>query len=189
MFLLSGQKGRDAMQTDSRIGGGRIVSEYRHPLLRKITPYFRCLHGLQDPASTRRVRWTPLTVALTATLMALDVGCSLAVRFQDALACLGIERRGLRPAGKTYNGLLKAMVRQASRVLPRLTADLREQAQGRLPYVPRVQGWTLLAVDGSKLDLPRTRGLEKHFGIADNGHVPQALMTVIVEVFTGLLWV
>jgi len=48
--------------------------------------------------------------------------------------------------------------------------------------------WLLLAVDGSKEDLPRTKDQEKVFGIADNGAVPQALMTTIVEVRTGLPW-
>ncbi len=188
MFLLSGQKGKDAMLTDSRIGRGSFVPEYRHPLVQKITPYLRCLHGLKDPAAKRSVRWTPWAVGVVGVLMSLDYGCSLTTRFQDALACLGVDRRRVPRTGQTYNGLLKAMVRQAPMILPRLKADLREQARAALAYVPRVHGWTLLAVDGSKEDLPRTQALEKRFGIADNGHTPQALMTSIVEVSTGLPW-
>jgi hypothetical protein len=188
MFLLSGQKGRDAMSTDLSIGNGIATFEYRQPLLRRISPYVRCLDGLADPTARRRVRWTPRAAALAAVLMALDVGCTLTVRCQDALACLGIDFTRRRRVGKTYNGLLKALVRQASAVLPRLKADLRCQARAALERVPKIRGWTLLAVDGSKDDLPRTRSLEKHFGIADNGRCPQALITAIVEVFTGLVW-
>jgi len=187
MFLLSGQKGKDAMHTDSAIGQGYSVVKYRHPLLQKINPYLRSLHGMQDPVAKRRVRWTPHTAALAAILMVLDVGCSLTVRFQDALACLGVDLRGSR-LGRSYNGLLKALVRQSSTVLSTLKTDLRCQTRAALDYIPRVQGWTLLAVDGSKEDLPRTRSQEKHFGIADNGKGPQALVTTIVEVLTGLLW-
>ena len=43
--------------------------------------------------------------------------------------------------------------------------------------------WVLLAVDGSKEDLPRTRDHEKVFGIADNGVFPQARGTLSVRIF------
>jgi hypothetical protein len=188
MFLLSGQKGRDAMYTDSVIGSDHSVRTYRHPLLQKLNPYLRSLHGLSDPTTRRCVRWTPLAASLAAILMALDIGCSLTVRFRDTLACLGIDFQPSDRLGKSYNGLLKALVRQAPAVLPGLKSDLRYQAREALAHVPQLQGWTLLAVDGSKEDLPRTRSLEKHFGIADNGKCPQALITTVVEVYTGLLW-
>ncbi len=46
----------------------------------------------------------------------------------------------------------------------------------------------MLAVDGTKEELPRTRDHEGVFGIADNGVFPQAFITAIVEVQAGLLW-
>ena len=82
-----------------------------------------------------------------------------------------------RRVGRTYNGLLKALERQAESVLPDLKAGLRRQAQGRLSRIRKIGNWLLLAVDGSKEDLPRTKDQEKVFGIADNGVVPQALVT------------
>jgi hypothetical protein len=188
MFLWSGQKGRDAMQTDSRIGRGGSTGGYRHPLLQRINPYFACLRGLADPTARRSVRWTPPAAALAAVLMAFDPGCTLTVRCRDALACLGLDFTRRRRVGKTCNGLLKALVRQAPAILPLLKSSLRQQAQAMWEKIPRVAGWVLLAVDGSKEDLPRTRSLEEHFGIADNGRCPQALITAIVEVFTGLPW-
>ena len=45
-----------------------------------------------------------------------------------------------------------------------------------------------MAVDGSKGELPRTKDNEKEIGIADNGRFPQAFVTSVVEVQTGLLW-
>jgi hypothetical protein len=188
MFLLSGQKGRDAMKSDPSIDAGAAALQYRHPLLQRVSPYLRSLQGWPDPAARRRVRWTPLAAGLAAVLMVLDTGCCLAVRCQDALAGLHEDFHHGRRVGRSYNGLLKALVRQAGTVLPRLKADLRAQARAALAHVPRMQGWILLAVDGSKVELPRTRSLEGRFGIADNGHSPQALITAVVEVFTGLLW-
>ena len=54
--------------------------------------------------------------------------------------------------------------------------------------MPPTAGWTLLAVDGSKANLPRTQDQETCFGIADNGACPQAFVTAVVEVHTKLLW-
>lgn len=93
-----------------------------------------------------------------------------------------------RRTGKTYNGLLKALERQSGMVLPLLRADLRARVRAALNLVPKVAGWTLLAVDGSKDDLPRTRNHEVTFGLADNGVCPQAYITTIVEVQTALVW-
>lgn len=143
---------------------------------------------MADPAAKRSVRWTPLAASLAAILMTLDPGCSLGIRCEDALACMASAFRRRCRVGKTYNGLVKALQRQAAAVLPRLKADLRRQAQTWLKRIPRTAGWMLLAVDGSKEALPRTRDHEKEFGIADNGKGPQAFVTAVVEVHTGLLW-
>lgn len=54
--------------------------------------------------------------------------------------------------------------------------------------LPRVHGWLVLAADGSKEQLPRTLSNESVFGIADNGREPQSLISVIMEVQSGLPW-
>src|SRR5258708_15198508 len=177
MFLLSGQKGRDAMRTDPTIGvRDQTVLEYRHPRLQRISPYFRCLEGLPDAAAQRPVRWTPLAASLAAVLMSLDIGCTLGVRCRDALACMGVAFTRRRRTGKTYNGLLKALVRQSPAVLAKLKADLRRQALSAMAKVRKVHGWTLLAVDRSKEDLPRKPDLEQGVGGAAHGKGPHALV-------------
>lgn len=183
---MSRQKGREAVVTDRSFGGCRAVQEYRHPLLAKINPFLRSLDAVADPAG-RRVRWTPRAAGTAAVLMALDPGCSLSVRCEDALACMGGEA-ALGRVGSTYNGLVKALERHASAALPTLKADLRRRAAAALAGVPKVAGWSLLAVDGTKEDLPRTRSCERAFGIADNGVCPQAFVTAIVEAQSGILW-
>jgi hypothetical protein len=188
MFCLSGQKGRDAMKTDHRIGGGASAPHYRHPLVFCITRFLTSLQRLPDPAAKRNVWWTPLRAALAAVLMVFDRGCALRVRFEDARECMAGDFSRNARAGQTYNGLLKALQRQASTVLPLLKRDLRRQAQERFARWRHPSQWLLLAVDGSKENLSRTESQEEVFGIADNGRGPQALITVIVEVLTGVLW-
>ena len=176
------------MKTDSRIGGGSSARHYRHPLVHCINRFLECLRDTPDPTAKRKVWWTPFKAAVAAVLMALDRGCSLAVRFEDARACMATDfRRGPR-AGGTYNGFVKALERHAEAILPRLRADLQRRGETRLSRLRKGSRWLVLAVDGSKEDLPRTRDHEKHFGIADNGASPQSLITTIVEVTTGLLW-
>jgi hypothetical protein len=160
---------------------------YRHPLLESISGYLVCLSGMKDRTARRKVRWTPQAAATAAVLMALGGTLSLEVRCDDALTCLSREPRR-RALGKTYTGLIKALVRQADQVLPVVKEHLRGKVKKALSRIEQTCGWTLLAVDGSKVDLPRTISHEKDFGIADNGKCPQAFVTAIVEVRTGLLW-
>lgn len=176
------------MKTDYSIGSARSTTLYRHPLLGRISVFLSSLSEMSDPVARRRVRWTPLAAGLAAVLMALDVGCPLYVRCKDVLTCMAVDFRRRRRVGRSYNGLVKALERQAPFVLPVLKADLRRQAHMRLDRIPCTAGWSLLAVDGSKEDLPRTRDHERVFGIADNGVCPQAFVTTIVEVQTGLPW-
>lgn len=176
------------METDCGIGGGASALKYRHPLVSRISAFLKSLQGMPDPGAHRRVRWTPLATGIAAVLMALDRGCPLHMRFEDARACMAEDFARSKAVGNTYNGLVKALERQAGSVLPIVKEDLRRQAQERLVRLYDTEAWLLLAVDGSKEDLPRTKDHEEVFGIADNGAVPQALMTAIVEVNTGLPW-
>jgi hypothetical protein len=161
---------------------------YRHALIAKISPFLEGLRGVPDPGVAGRVLWTPLAASTAAVLMALDPGCPLGVRFEDALRCMRVDFSGRRRVGGTYNGLLKALERQQAGALPALKTHLRGRALAALARIPAIAGWTLLAVDGSKEDLPRTRSHEEFFGIADNGVQPQAFITSIVEAQTGLPW-
>jgi len=174
------------MQTDSRIGGRASAPNHRLSLVASISLIFQSLASLSDPAAKRRVRWTPLEASVAAVLMVLDADRTLQGRFRHARSCLGkVDRRRGRT---TYNGLLKALERQESQVLPRVKTALRQQVRRRLQRIDPAGSWLLLAVDGSKEELPRTLDCERVFGIADNGACPQAFVTAVVEVHTGLPW-
>jgi hypothetical protein len=151
-----------------------------------MSPYLACLEEVADP-SARTVQWPPRTATLAGLLMALSGQGTLAGRCQDALACLQTEP-GQRPLPTSYNGLIKALVRQHDTVMAVLKADLKRHAREALGRISPTCGWTLLAIDGSKADLPRTVSHEAYFGIADNGQCPQAFITAIVEVHTKVLW-
>jgi hypothetical protein len=183
---LCAQKGRDAVKTRRKKGRRIAAQNYRHPLLQSLSPYLSCLLEVDDP-SVRKVRWAPQAAAMAAVLMALGDTSTLKVRCDEALLCLVQETGGGR-LGKTYNGLVKALLRQSETALPVMKAGLRRHVKKALARIEKSSGWTVLAVDGSKMDLPRTVSHEKAFGIADNGKCPQAFVTAIVCVRTQLLW-
>lgn len=176
------------MKTDSRVGGGASAHVYRHALLSSFSAFLQCLATVVDPSAKRRVRWTPQAASTAAVLMALDEDAALTGRFQHVRLCMKGDYRRRRRTGTTYNGLLKALERQQYVTLPLVKTELRGHVRKRLQRIDPTGPWLLLAVDGSKEELPRTADHEKVFGIADNGHVPQALITAVVEVHTGLLW-
>ena len=145
------------MKTDCKVGGGTSALNYRHPLISRISALLKILQGMPDPAAKRRVRWTPFATGVAAVLMALDRGCPLKERFDDAHACMSTDFVRCTRVGQTYNGLVKALERQAKAVLPVLKKDLQRQVQVRLSRMRKTMKWLLLAVDGSKEDLPRTK--------------------------------
>lgn len=140
------------------------------------------LNAVADPG-TRRGCWSPLVAGLAACLVIFSGAPALMDRFADAMKCLG----RVLPAsarGRAYNGLFKALARQWRRVEGPLKSDLRRRA---LELIDRMNDWFVLAVDGSKIELPRTRANRRGFGIADNGAGPQAFVTAVVHVLTGLV--
>lgn len=169
------------MKTQSIVGNNLVLS-YRHPLLQNISLYLAPLN-VSDPSAIRSVKFTPMLAGMAAVLMALDAHPTLCDRAHQALGALSEESS----IGMTYNGLLKALERQES-LLPSVKSHLRTHVREAVEGIPTVGGWRLLAIDGSKEELPRTISNEKTFGIADNGRGPQAFITAIVEVHTGLLW-
>ncbi len=150
--------------------------------------YTRVLQDVPDPKARRAVRWTPVAASLAAILMAFDARCTLGQRCREGLACLAADFNRQRRVGRTYNGLQKALERQSQDVPSLLKGTLRSHVIEALGVVRRSDRWIVLAVDGSKEELPRTRSNEREFGLSDNGVVPQAFETVIVDVHTGLPW-
>ena len=156
---------------------------HRHDLLRHMSDVLGVLGNVVDPGG-RRGRWSVLLASLVVCLMAWSTAPAMCDRFADAMKTLG-RTLPASARGRAYNGLFKALARQWGRVQGPLKNDFRRRA---LELMDRVNDWLILAVDGSKVELPRTRANRRGFGIADNGAGPQAFVTAIVHVLTGLVW-
>lgn len=136
-----------------------------------------------------RVRWTPKYVLLCWIAMGWSVQRHLTDRFREGrelLAALFTRRR--RPGG-SYWGLVKATQRLGAEALACFWACLRRGVPNRLRPLWTWCGWTVMAVDGSRVDTPRTRANERGLGRAGREKTgPQWWVTWLIHLPSGLIW-
>lgn len=101
--------------------------------------------------------WTPRLLAFAALLWAWSDEKTLGERFTIARKII-INRLGKQqePAG-SYQAFIKLLVKWTEPLRESLSAAFRAKMVQALAAVWRVQGWLIFAVDGSCVDVPRTR--------------------------------
>jgi Transposase DDE domain len=144
----------------------------------------------QEHQRQRRCRWQLHPLILTLALFTWCSGDSLEERFQVArtfyVDVLAPKRR--RP-GETVEGFNAALARLPMRVLRVVTAGVRQLLLLRLSAWLKVDGFLPFGCDGSRLCCPRAEELEKRLGTGGKaGGAPQAWITAVVHLSTGLLW-
>ena len=124
-----------------------------------------------------------------AVLMAWESSLTLRDRFAVSRELLNADLPHRKQVGRTYQGFIKAMLGCGDFLIPRLQHHLRryiEMIAG--PHWHRL-GWIAFAVDGTKIDCPRTRKNESFFGCAGKAKcAPQQLLTTLLHMGTGLPW-
>lgn len=164
------------MSEASHGGGVAASTRYRHPLLMVLT-------GWLDLGSSpkRRGGWTDLGLALCGLLMSWGESPRLCDRFAEAHALAGASR------ACTYTGFSKALRRRGTLLVGRVRARLAAQLRDRCAWTTR--GWCVFAVDGSKIDAPRTAANETGMGVTQRDRAgPQMLATVLVHLGSCVLW-
>lgn len=124
-------------------------------------------------------------------LMAWANASTLADRFALARPCLAhaTPRRRRRRLGNTYQGFIKALLKHADTLLEQLQAHLRTTLGTIAGKHWTRMGWLVFAIDGSKIDLPRTAAHEQAFGTSGkNNSGPQLLLSVLWHLGTGQPW-
>jgi len=121
--------------------------------------------------------------------MVWDTSYTLRDRFAVSRDLLNHDLPRRQRVGRTYQGFIKAMLGLSDVLIPRLQDHLRrciEEIAG--PHWTR-QGWIAFAVDGTKIDCPRTKKNESFFGCAGKKKCgPQQLLTTLWHMGTGLPW-
>jgi hypothetical protein len=107
--------------------------------------------------------WTSETVVFAALLWAWSDERTLIERFTTARKII-IHRYGEQqePAG-SYQAFIKLLRKWTEPLLKALSTAFRQRMAQTLAAVWRVEGWLVFAVDGSRVDVPRTRKNEERY--------------------------
>jgi hypothetical protein len=107
--------------------------------------------------------WTPQTLVFAALLWAWSDEKTLIERFTTARKII-IHRFGgqQQPAG-SYQAFIKLLRKWTEPLLKTLSTAFRQRMAETLAAVWRVEEWLVFAVDGSRVDVPRTRKNEERY--------------------------
>jgi hypothetical protein len=146
-------------------------------------------HGPLFSHQSRRKRWSAWYSIVQALLMALEPYASLKDRFENARHCLiGMFPNERRP-GRSYQGFVKARRNITSGLMTSLKEHLQDQLRPVSGKFRLRLGWEAVAVDGSRVETPRTRPNEEAFGCAGKKKTgPQLSITTLYHMGTGLPW-
>jgi hypothetical protein len=107
--------------------------------------------------------WTPQTLVFAALLWAWSDEKTLIERFTTARKII-INRFGeQQEPAKSYQAFIKLLRKWTEPVLKALSTAFRQRMAQTLAAVWRVEGWLIFAVDGSRVDVPRTRKNEERY--------------------------
>jgi len=136
------------------------------------------------------LRWVGQLVAYVAILMSWDEGVTLGQRFAHARQAVRGMFPSRRAVGRTYQGLIAVLVSAAGWLLLAVVeAHLRRAVQRIAGPFWRREGLLAFAVDGSRIECPRTKANEAAFGRAGKkGCGPQMWLTTLWHMGTGLPW-
>jgi hypothetical protein len=119
--------------------------------------------SLAEVALRADCTWTPQGLAFAAMLWAWSDEKTLGERFQIARRITrSLNQDQPAPAG-SYQAFIKLLCKWTDAFVELLSVAFRQRMPELLGAVWRVEGWVVFAVDGSKVDVPRTRRNEEHY--------------------------
>ena len=152
-------------------------------------------------------RWTPKTLATAALLWAWSDELTLGERFRSVRKITMQLTKEQQQLATSYQAFIKILRRWTDDLILLLVLALRERMQEALPQHWQVANLVMFGVDGSRLELPRTRSHEqaystiRHHRRGKNRHgkrlaakdlqkanSPQLWLTTMWHAGTGLPW-
>ena len=135
-------------------------------LARFLSPQvFKQVHQAHRPKKTA-CRWDLHPLLLVLLLMTWTTGDSEAERFATARAVYVARHQHGRRPGRTLSGFQQALAKLPLPVLHALFASVRAVLQQVFHRCWRSDGFLVLAMDGSRLECPRSAALEKSLATA-----------------------
>lgn len=171
-----------------RIGRSDKPLGYHRQLLHAMRKFLPA-RGLALGSEDQRVRWTPRLLAITAVLMTWQPACALQDAFAAAREVVVSMYRSRRRPGESFGGFWSALRESSGEILATVVAALRKSTQAVAGPTWRMGRWAVMAVDGSRVECPRTASNEAAFGCAGRAKAgPQQYLTTVFHLATGLIW-
>lgn len=134
-------------------------------------------------------RWQAQPLLLVLLVMTWCAGDSQPERFETARAFYVALHQKRRRPGATCAGFHKALARVPLPALRLVAAAVRRRLAQSFGDRWAVDGFIPLGCDGSRLQCPRSRELEKRLPSSSNDDAPpQVWVTALVHLRLGLLW-
>jgi hypothetical protein len=109
------------------------------------------------------IRWKPRMLAFAAMLWVWGDEATLKKRFLTARKLVVKLFRGRSDPGATYQGFIKALAQWRLRLFEVILPRFRQMMQQCGGPFWTVAGWVVFAVDGSRVEVPRTKANEARF--------------------------
>lgn len=133
-------------------------------------------------------KWSPLRVFWMAMLMVWSAEQTLQARFEDTRQVVQ-SLFPKWPLGKSYTGWYEAQLKWLTPLRPALGKRLRQQLQALAGRHWQREGWCAFAVDGSRVECPRTAANENELKCAGKKKTgPQLFVTTVLHMGTGVPW-
>ena len=169
-----------------RMADDTSVKAHRPDLLQAMSEF--ATPGVFAALDTGGWAWSAWMLAMGAILMVWDSTPSLTARFDSVRATLR-ELFSKKPLGGSYQGFIKALMKHSPALLSLLTPHLRQRLRDLAGTHRLCQGWCAFAVDGSRVECPRTAANQKVLRCAGRKKTgPQLFLTTILHMGTGLPW-
>jgi hypothetical protein len=107
--------------------------------------------------------WTPQTLAAGALLWAWSGEETLTERFRTMRRIATCLAGGQQQLAETYQAFTKVLRRWTDPLVAALQVALHQRMAETLPQYWRVSGFILFGIDGSRIELPRTRSHEQAY--------------------------
>lgn len=145
--------------------------------------------GLLLQTKDGRLRWSDRLLTMTALLMVWSGAPTALDAFGNAREIVVSMYKTRRRPGRCLSGFLTRLRTSTARLLTVLVPALRKATQEVAGNLWQWREWILLAVDGSRVNCPRTESNERAFGCAGRKKTgPQQFLTTVFHVTTGLIW-
>jgi len=145
--------------------------------------------GLPLTSPDHRVRWTPRLLAMGALLMSWSRQPAMLDAFAEMRRCVVSMYKSRKRPGETAKGFFKALRQAGKPLVNQIKTHLQQQTIRTAASRWKTGRWVGLAVDGSRVECPRTPANEQAFGCGGRHKTaPQQWTTQLFHVVTGLLW-